>query len=126
MAHFENQLTHHKIPEWSSNYIEYDKIKKMIYEVLEYRFATNQKPISENRFIRKSLKNQDFNNLKALKTIESLDNIDLSENILTTNQHLNPSGQQISLSNSDVNSSNEIKMFEFNKIGSSISHSQCI
>lgn len=108
MAHFENQLTHHKIPEWSSNYIEYDKIKKMIYEVLEYRFATNQKPISENRLIRKSLKYQDLNNLKSLKTIESLDNIDLSENILSTNQHLNPSGQQISLSNSDVNSSNEL------------------
>lgn len=107
MAHFENQLTHHKIPEWSSNYIEYDKIKKMIYEVLEYRFATNQKPISEQKLIRKSLKNQDSNS-KILKSLEYMDNIDLSENILSSNKNMNPSGQQITLSNSDVNSTNEL------------------
>lgn len=39
MVHFGNQLKHHRIPEWASNYLNYEKLKRIINLILNYRAA---------------------------------------------------------------------------------------
>lgn len=39
MVHFGNQLKHHRIPEWAPNYLDYEKLKKIINRILYYRAA---------------------------------------------------------------------------------------
>lgn len=43
MVHFGNQLKFHQVPEWTGNYLDYDGLKNIIKEIINYRIATDQK-----------------------------------------------------------------------------------
>lgn len=69
MVKFGTQLKHHQVPEWTSNYIEYDRIKNILQQIRNYRAVTNQynMPKRETKITDKQLKRKILDNVQIIK-----------------------------------------------------------
>lgn len=89
MVHFGNQLKFHQVPEWAGNYLDYDGLKNIIKEIINYRIATDQKAP-----LKKEQKEREFNKRHSRRVHGTvvlkeklLDNIN-QETIVKTKNHI--------------------------------------